>query len=141
MIMDLDHFKNVNDTYGHMKGDEVLIKVAETIKANVREFDIPARFGGEEFTVILPETSPEDGFNVAERLRLAVKKLEFNSEKGHFKITVSIGISHYIHSINVTEDILIEQADKALYYAKEHGRDQVAFYHEIDKTTDELSKK
>ena len=134
MIMDLDHFKNVNDTYGHMKGDEVLIKVAETIKTNVREFDIPARFGGEEFTVILPETSPMDGINVAERLRRSVKNLKFNSEKSYFQITVSIGVSHYIHSINMTEDILIEQADKALYYAKEHGRDQVAFY---DKIVDE----
>ena len=131
MIMDLDHFKRVNDTYGHMKGDDVLIKVAETIKANVREFDIPARFGGEEFTVILPETSPSDGLNVAERLRLAVKNLIFDSEKGTFQITVSIGVSHYVHSVNMTEDILIEQADKALYYAKEHGRNQVVYYDDV----------
>ncbi len=133
MIMDLDHFKKINDTYGHMKGDEVLIKVAETIKKQVREFDIPARFGGEEFTVILPETDPDNGVNVAERLRAAVKKLKFSSKKGEFNVTVSIGISNYIHSSNMTEDILIEQADKALYYAKEHGRDQVALYRDIIK--------
>ncbi len=136
MIMDLDHFKKINDTYGHMKGDEVLIKVAETIKKQVREFDIPARFGGEEFTVILPETTPENGVNVAERLRLAIKNLNFESDKGDFKVTVSIGLSNYIHSSNMTEDMLIEQADKALYYAKEHGRNQVILYGQISNKKD-----
>ncbi|MFW6138980.1 MAG: diguanylate cyclase [Spirochaetota bacterium] len=136
LMMDLDHFKNINDTYGHMVGDEVLMQVAKTIKAKVRAFDIPARFGGEEFTVILPETGVNDTSSVAERLRKSIQELSFSSQKGSFSIKASIGIAEYVHSVNMTEDILIEHADRALYYAKEHGRNQVVVYENIaDKVT------
>ena len=131
MILDLDHFKRVNDTFGHMTGDEVLIKIAETIKYQVRECDIPARFGGEEFTVILPETDSTGSLTVAERLRQSIKQLQFSASGADtknpksFSITTSIGLSCYAHASNMTEDILIENADKALYEAKQNGRDQV----------------
>ncbi len=134
MILDLDHFKRINDTYGHMMGDEVLIMIAETIRTQVRECDIPARFGGEEFTVILPETDDAGSLIVAERLRKSIKHLEFSAADGDtrnlkgFGITVSIGLSGYSHASNMTEDILIENADKALYQAKQNGRDQVVYF-------------
>ncbi|UCB45959.1 MAG: sensor domain-containing diguanylate cyclase [Spirochaetota bacterium] len=131
MILDLDHFKKVNDTYGHIVGDEVLIKVAQTIKGQVRTFDIPARFGGEEFTVILPETDLESASLVAQRLRKAIKGLTFTTQKGEFSIAVSIGMASFIHETSMTEDIFIEHADRALYYAKEHGRDQIVLYENV----------
>lgn len=131
IIMDLDHFKNVNDTYGHVVGDEVLIKVAKTVKQQVRSFDTAARFGGEEFTVILPETDSVSAVCVAERLRRTVEILSFNASRRKLSITVSIGVTHFVHSANITEDMFIEQADKALYYAKEHGRNQVAVYDKV----------
>jgi len=135
ILLDLDHFKKANDTYGHIKGDEVLIKVAETIKNQVRTFDIPARFGGEEFTVLLPETDEDSALVVAERLRKSIENLEFSHPEGKFKITASLGVATLIHSTNMTEDILIELADNALYYAKEHGRNRVVTYKEITQYT------
>jgi len=131
MILDLDHFKKVNDTYGHMFGDKVLIKVSQTIKDSVRSFDIPARFGGEEFTVILPETTSERSLSVAKRLRRRIEKLIFSLERHRFGITVSIGVANFVYGVDMTEDIIIEHADKALYYAKEHGRNQVIVYEDI----------
>jgi diguanylate cyclase (GGDEF)-like protein len=128
MILDIDHFKKVNDTYGHIVGDEVLIDVAKTIKKQVRTFDIPARFGGEEFTVILPETDSKSASKVAERLKKAIKQLSFSTQKRVFSISVSIGIADFILETSMTEDILIEHADRALYYAKEHGRDRIIIY-------------
>ena len=137
LMIDLDHFKNVNDTYGHMVGDNVLIKVADTIKHHIRAFDVPARFGGEEFTIILPETSTDDTLIVAERLRKSIEKLSFPISDGnkkvsdYFNITVSIGFARYIHSASMTDDIIIDNADRAMYHAKEHGRNQVVFYDNI----------
>ncbi len=131
MMLDLDHFKNINDTYGHIVGDEVLIKIAHVIREQLRSFDIPARFGGEEFTVILPETDLTSAVSVAERLRKAIEKLSFSSSKGGFTVTVSIGVTGFIHSAGIPEDIFIEEADRALYYAKQHGRNQVASYPKI----------
>lgn len=131
IMIDLDHFKNINDTYGHVTGDNVLIKVAGTIRQQVRSFDIAARFGGEEFAIILPETEKVDAVRVAERLRKTIEALSFTASRRHFSVTVSLGVAHFLHSANITEDMFIEQADKALYYAKEHGRNQVAVYDEI----------
>ena len=131
MILDLDHFKSVNDTYGHIVGDDVLAEVAKTISRQVRGFDIPARFGGEEFTVILPETGLDGAGTVAQRLKDAIKNLSFASPKGKFGVAVSIGIAGFIPEMSMTDNILIEHADRALYYAKEHGRDRVVRYEDI----------
>ncbi len=130
LMLDLDHFKKINDTYGHMFGDEVLIKTAKTIKQQLREFDIPARFGGEEFAVILPETKVNEAKIVAERLRKSISLQDFNAEGEKVRVTVSIGIAGFIHDSEMTEDILIEQADKALYHAKQTGRNRVCIYGE-----------
>ena len=131
MILDLDHFKQVNDTHGHMKGDEVLIQIADTLKKQIRTYDIPARFGGEEFMVILPETDGNGALIVAERIRKSIQKLAFKSSKGKFSVTSSFGIASYLHSANLTEDIFIEQSDQALYHAKENGRNQTVLYDDV----------
>lgn len=131
MILDLDHFKQVNDTHGHMKGDEVLIQIADTLQKQIRTYDIPARFGGEEFMVILPETDGKSALIVAERIRKSIQKLSFKSSKGKFSITSSFGIASYLHSANLTEDIFIEHSDQALYHAKANGRNQVVMYDDV----------
>jgi diguanylate cyclase (GGDEF)-like protein len=131
MMLDLDYFKKVNDTYGHITGDLVLMKVAESMKQHVRMYDVPARFGGEEFSVILPETSLKDSHVVAERLRKSIEALEFASPHGAFHVSVSIGVAEFIHSASMTEDVLIERADRALYHAKSKGRNRVVTYEEI----------
>jgi diguanylate cyclase (GGDEF)-like protein len=133
MIMDLDHFKQVNDTHGHMMGDQVLIEIADTLKQQIRTFDIPARFGGEEFMVILPETDCKSAVIVAERIRKSIQKLKFTSSKGSFSITSSFGIAGYHHSANLTEDIFIEYSDQALYHAKENGRNRVVVFKDLPK--------
>jgi diguanylate cyclase (GGDEF)-like protein len=148
MMIDLDLFKNVNDTYGHMVGDEVLIRIAHTIQEQVRSFDIPARFGGEEFSVILPETDHDSARKVAERLRKKISEITFSLDgsgdeplslqttpesKASFSITISVGITSYQHSAGISEDILIEQADKALYNAKNSGRNRVVCYRDIEQ--------
>jgi diguanylate cyclase (GGDEF)-like protein len=135
MMLDLDHFKKVNDTHGHMAGDLVLVKVADSIKQHVRVYDVPARFGGEEFSVILPETSLADSQVVSERLRKSVESLEFSSLHGSFRVSVSIGVAPFVHAVNMTEDVLIERADRALYHAKASGRNRVVRYDEIAEKT------
>jgi diguanylate cyclase (GGDEF)-like protein len=135
MMLDLDHFKLINDTHGHIVGDGVLIGVARTLREQIRTFDIPARFGGEEFTIILPETDGSSALIVAERLRKAVAKLPFKSAKTRFSITASIGIASFVHASSLTDDLFIEQADRALYHAKEKGRNRVVSYEGIAEMT------
>ena len=138
MMIDIDHFKKINDTFGHMTGDEVLIKVAHTLRNQVRAFDVPARFGGEEFAVILPETDRKSACIVAERLRRSIEALSFTpsgegeGSRSSFGITISIGVAGFLHSAHMTDDILIELADRALYQAKQKGRNQVVLFTDID---------
>ena len=125
MMIDIDLFKSVNDTYGHQIGDVVLQAISRICKATLRHVDIAGRLGGEEFAVILPETTRNEAFEVAERLREAVAKTEVTMPVGlpiHF--TVSIGVTTLL-DINVNLDMLLHQADQALYEAKRTGRNKV----------------
>jgi len=128
MMIDIDFFKKVNDTYGHAAGDEVLRTVAQVIKQSLRESDIPARYGGEEFAILLPFTHLDEAILVGERLREAVEKTKItinqdsNNEK-EINVTVSIGIAEF-NQIESGEN-LFERADKALYDAKTNGRNRV----------------
>ncbi len=132
LMIDIDHFKNINDTYGHQAGDMVLKNVARIIKKNVRKVDFPARYGGEEFALILPETDYDSAYNVGERIRTAIQDNEFSiSEEKTISITVSIGISCYPYDTTNKEE-LIKMADTALYYAKEHGRNRVCLFRDIN---------
>jgi len=122
VMFDIDHFKNVNDTYGHQKGDEILEMFANTLKESIRDYDTPARVGGEEFLLLLPYTNKETAFIVAERVRNNVKKKEVDG----IKITISGGISTK-SELKDGEKItsLIKIADERLYKAKESGRDKI----------------
>ncbi len=133
MMIDIDHFKRFNDTYGHQTGDEVLKTVARLIKGNLRNIDFPARYGGEEFIIILPETECNDALMVGERLRKLVENYSFFvNENEKARITISVGISCYPgDSMDKTE--LIKMADEALYYAKKMGRNRVYLYGDIKK--------
>ncbi len=125
MILDLDFFKQVNDTYGHQVGDTVLIAVANAIKDGCRAVDIVHRHGGEEFLILLPNADRLDATEVAERIRLKVAATEIKTRKNiRVRVTVSIGLAE-AHPDSETLDKLIARADEALYKAKENGRNQV----------------
>jgi len=126
LMIDIDHFKSVNDTYGHPVGDEVLVELASRVKRNVRGFDLSARLGGEEFIVVMPETGLDMATTVAERLRAKIAGQPFtvSAEVRQLPITISIGISCVIGEGD-TPDALIERADRALYAAKNTGRNRV----------------
>jgi len=135
LLLDIDHFKSVNDTYGHIVGDEVLVQSSKLFLEQVREADVLARFGGEEFIIALPETDVEGAKQMAERIREAVKAMSFSANERSFGITISIGIA----SLNEGEkgrsqtvlERLIAEADQALYFGKHSGRDRASAYPEI----------
>mgnify|MGYP004528318069 CR=1 FL=1 len=125
IIVDIDHFKSFNDTYGHQAGDAVLRQVAQTIKRNVRATDIVCRYGGEEMSVILTNTDKEDALFNAKRVRKAVAERMFKLNATQEKhVTISVGVSTYPMDGETNQE-LIQVADDGLYYAKEHGRNQV----------------
>ncbi|MDX1975644.1 MAG: PleD family two-component system response regulator [Rickettsiales bacterium] len=126
MIMDMDHFKSVNDTYGHDVGDQVLKQLAEIIIKMSRSTDLAARFGGEEFVILMPEADPQSALNAANRMREMVESTPFkiSSEPHELKKTISIGVSN-IHSEGDSAEALLKRADEALYSAKKSGRNQV----------------
>lgn len=129
LMFDIDFFKKFNDTWGHACGDFVLKAVAKIIKSNVREYDVASRYGGEEFTVMLPNTEKEDAMNIAERIRKKIEETDFCYEDQHMKCTISIGCAVYdseTNPVTVPKD-LVGQADKALYASKRNGRNQVTF--------------
>lgn len=127
LLCDVDHFKRVNDTYGHPVGDEVLRQVAKVLQRSVRKIDIPARYGGEEFAVVLEATGSEGAMHLAERIRKDVADMVIESDKGPFHITMSIGIASFPDDAR-ERPVLIERADNALYFAKENGRNRCVTY-------------
>ncbi len=126
-MLDIDFFKKVNDTYGHDFGDKVLIAVAKTCKKQIRNTDLLARFGGEEFCFLFPETDLNGAAVIAERIRHAISKLEFDSKKKRFSVTVSIGLSELMDSSDNVESML-KRSDDSLYKAKESGRNRVVLW-------------
>ena len=138
ILSDIDHFKSVNDTYGHPVGDEVLRQVAAAFRETLRETDLPARYGGEEFIVLLEETDLEGAKIIANRLREAVQALTFQSEQGPFQCTISMGIGMWPHDHQEVDE-LVELADQGLYYSKKNGRNQVNAYQEISQSNQKLA--
>jgi len=129
LMVDLDHFKQFNDNYGHPMGDKALVKVAEILKEDLRDIDTVARYGGEEFTVILPGVDERLAFRTAERIRKGLESHRFKVVNGKFRLTLSIGISLYEKGVKAKG--MVEKADKALYWVKEHGRNQVKSWRSI----------
>ncbi len=127
LLMDIDHFKTFNDTYGHPVGDLVLKEIAACIRKSIRLNDMPARYGGEEFTVILPETNEQGAKIIAERIRSTIEKHIIVSLERQLHVTVSIGVACY-PSMASTPQQLIDNADKALYFSKENGRNRISMY-------------
>lgn len=121
LMLDIDHFKRINDTYGHHLGDLVIQSVASILKETLRETDSVGRYGGEEFVVILPETALEQAFEVAERIRFKVSAQSFSNDLKDLKVTVSLGVATLKSEIN-TVDEMMKQADHFLYQVKLNGR-------------------
>ena len=123
ILLDVDHFKDVNDTYGHQKGDEILIAFAALLKKACRTNDIAARYGGEEFLMILPQSNAQGAFKIAERVREEIMRISFTGNESNFAVTVSCGVAEFnkdYESINK----LIAAVDQALYEAKNGGRNR-----------------
>lgn len=125
IIVDIDYFKNVNDTYGHQNGDVVLAAVANLAQSQLRVYDSAARYGGEEFVLVIPGTSLHGGVMVAERLRQAVLEYSFPSPMEDMTVTVSAGVATFPSPQIDSVDSLFRQADEALYRAKQNGRNRV----------------
>ncbi|MBL8913160.1 MAG: diguanylate cyclase [Archangium sp.] len=126
ILVDLDHFKAINDNFGHQVGDEVLVNVAIAVKNAVRETDFVARYGGEEFAVLLPKTHLAGALTVAERMANDMKRIRFNA--AGLSITGSFGVSGYPGRSVTTSDQLIRTADEALYRAKREGRNKISLF-------------
>ncbi len=132
MMIDIDHFKYINDTYGHQVGDEVLREVSSVIRNSVYETDFVARYGGEEFAVIMPRAEIEGSKRKAEYIRNAVASGRIRVGLVDIKVTISCGIAYFPYD-GEDEKTLIENADKALYFSKENGRNRVTLYGDIFK--------
>ena len=135
LMLDVDHFKSINDTYGHQAGDMVLQTLARLLTEGVRPMDTVARYGGEEFAIVLPNSLPAYGKQVAERLRKRLSQTSISIPgKGTLTVTVSIGGACIQPWVAIKAESLIERADRNLYQAKKQGRNQVVFDVPISST-------
>jgi diguanylate cyclase (GGDEF)-like protein len=128
IVMDVDKFKNFNDAYGHLAGDRVLESIAFMLKQGVRTEDIPSRFGGEEFTVLLPTTGKTTVWMVAERLRNSIANMRVPWDPPLPQVTISLGVYTFDHSSNIDAAEIIHRADEALYLSKERGRNRTTVW-------------
>lgn len=126
LLLDIDHFKDYNDAYGHLEGDKVLINLAKIISGCLRKMDTAYRYGGEEFTIILPETSLEKAMIAAKRIKTDLSKITFSPEGSRHPIavTISIGVTEYSPKEDISE--FVKRADDAMYISKKNGRDRIS---------------
>ncbi|MGC3834112.1 GGDEF domain-containing protein [Moritella viscosa] len=127
MMLDIDHFKNVNDTYGHVAGDKVIAAVSQVMRNNVRETDFAARYGGEEFAICLTNTSAIDAVILADRLRKAIEDISIIDDGNTIKVTISIGMAEFTATTDAV-DTWTKNADIALYQSKANGRNQYTIF-------------
>jgi diguanylate cyclase (GGDEF)-like protein len=130
LLLDIDHFKQVNDTYGHAAGDFVLRDLADHLAEFIRTGDIVCRYGGEEFLVVFPNTKEEDAFLIADRLRESIQESPIYVDHHMISITISAGISEF-PAHGQYEALILKTADKALYHAKHNGRNQIVLWSKI----------
>src|SRR5690606_11304817 len=124
-FIDIDHFKRINDNWSHSTGDQALVLIAQQIRQHSRATDCAARWGGEEFVLLMPETSQEQARQVCERLRLAVMQMDCQALADGLCMTISIGVASA--GLQPDSRSLLQQADSALYQAKQQGRNQVCY--------------
>lgn len=122
VALDLDHFKQVNDRWGHDAGNQVLVEAARRLRKCIRKLDIPCRYGGEEIFIILPDTGPREALRVAERIRLLIARRPFNTDQGPIEVTVSLGFELYEGYETEAPGDFVRRADSYLYQAKQAGR-------------------
>jgi diguanylate cyclase (GGDEF) domain len=127
LMVDIDYFKDINDTYGHSAGDQVLISIANLCRKIFRNIDILARYGGEEFAILLPETPVETALEVAERLRHTVENLSVSYHRRQFSVTISVGLTSLRDDCSSIAR-LIDRADTALYHSKSEGRNRITLW-------------
>jgi diguanylate cyclase (GGDEF)-like protein len=125
IMLDIDHFKQVNDVYGHLQGDIVLQKVAVQLQKELRSYDVAARYGGEEFIAVLPDATLKEAVFVADRVRMSLQKAKFSGALSKLSLTVSLGVALFSPAGVTTVDGFIKMADDALYRAKANGRNRV----------------
>jgi diguanylate cyclase (GGDEF)-like protein len=131
LMVDIDHFKKCNDSYGHLVGDAVIKEIARTIKQNIRQIDLLGRYGGEEFSVLLTETDRQGAFFAAERIRKNIEENQIEAYDERLALTVSIGISCFPEDAKTSQG-LIDKSDCALYHAKQTGRNRICSYGRFD---------
>jgi len=125
LLLDIDNFKNINDTYGHHGGDVALVKISAILQERTRRSDFPARYGGEEFVLILPETDQDSAFQVANKIHEEIRSQTFGTSTSPFALTVSIGLSSTSTKDYADWRQMLEDADQAMYVAKNSGKDRV----------------
>jgi diguanylate cyclase (GGDEF)-like protein len=127
-MTDIDYFKKVNDTYGHLAGDQVLIYFAQLLKKCIRAYDLLGRYGGEEFVILLPETDNQLAVMIAERLRTFTEKTVLPVKSHKISITASFGVSSNNRDSELPLEAILHRADQALYKSKQDGRNKVSFW-------------
>ena len=135
LILDIDNFKTINDTYGHHGGDAALVKISETFREKTRQSDFPSRYGGEEFVLVLPETDQENALQVASKIHDAIRSSAFGTTARPFKLTVSIGVSSTSTRFYSDWRQMLDDADQALYLAKNTGKDRIETWDPEKKTS------
>jgi diguanylate cyclase (GGDEF)-like protein len=128
VLFDIDHFKRINDEYGHQRGDIALRRIAQTIRRTSRKHDIVARYGGEEFALVLPETNAAGAKLKAEACRTTIERLAIRAEGVVIRATISLGVAVYNPLRPIPKDQLIQAADRALYKSKKDGRNRVTVW-------------
>ncbi|HEY0159060.1 MAG TPA: GGDEF domain-containing protein [Thermoanaerobaculia bacterium] len=141
LMLDIDHFKRINDTWGHPAGDQVLQAIGKLLRESCRVYDVPGRYGGEEFCIVLPETKPGNTNVVAERIRRRLEATELSCGDGSIVVTASIGIAGMEASSDgeiLSPAALIDRADRAMYTAKSRGRNRVETWDEALLSADDV---
>lgn len=136
LLLDIDNFKTINDTYGHHGGDAALVRISETFRERTRQSDFPSRYGGEEFVLILPETDQESALQVASKIHDSIRASSFGTTARPFTLTVSIGVSSTSARFYSNWRELVDDADRALYIAKNSGKDRIEIWQPEKKTSD-----
>ena len=137
LLLDIDNFKMINDSYGHHGGDAALVKISETFRERTRQSDFPSRYGGEEFVLILPETDQDSALQVASKIHDSIRTSAFGTATRPFALTVSIGVSSTSARFYSDWRELVDDADRALYIAKNSGKDRIEIWQPEKKTSDQ----